>query len=368
MRQQGRLTLSTGETFQGNLIGAPAPKSGELVFNTGMVGYSEALTDPSYFGQILIFSYPLIGNYGIPKLLALDETLLPAGFESSKIQVSAVVLSIDSEFAFHWSSFQCLDAWLEQEGTPGLVSVDTRHLVHLIRNHGGVLGRLEPASAAAPALQTHEFFDPAKHNLLPYVSRQEPKIFGRGSVRIGVVDCGLKWNLLRQLIALDCEVQVLPWDADFQSYDCSGWLLSNGPGDPKNTGDLLKRIAKLLDQKKPILGVCLGHQILALAAGAQTERLPYGHRGHNQPVVDLETSRGFMSTQNHGYVVVKDSLPAGWKPWFNNINDNSLEGLKHEALPYRSVQFHPEASGGPQDTGWILKNFVDSVRAHATQT
>ena len=376
MRKPCNLILSDGSSYTGQLIGAPLITSGEMVFTTGMVGYSEALTDPSYFGQILVFTYPLIGNYGIPDLpkensQAINcQSIVPPGFESLRVNAAAVIVSSDSPAAFHWNSYQSLHEWLGEQRVPGIVGLDTRHLVQLIRQTPNLLGRIEPAEAAGyrshgdqlPPQTVRGFFDPGAHELLPSVSTNTPVVLGDGSVTIGVIDCGLKWNIIRQLLLHEVRVQLLPWDTDFDSVECDGWLISNGPGDPTRTGDLRRRIARLMDGQQPILGICLGHQLLSLAAGAVTERMPYGHRSHNQPVYQVGTRRGCITSQNHGYVVVDKSLPPDWEPWFRNANDHTSEGIRHVSKPFRSVQFHPEAAGGPRDTGWIITEFIQEVR------
>jgi len=391
MRPKCTLKLSNGDEFQGELIGAPLSASGELVFTTGMVGYSEALTDASYFGQILIFTYPLIGNYGIPSLPKSLELPIPRGFESNRVHAAAVVLTIDSPEAFHWNSWQSLDSWLEEQNVPGIVGLDTRHLVHLIRSNPRLRARVEPENAEGirplgkgfTGLAVTGFFDPGEHNVLPAVTTSERRIVSSSSIsgatastaktgrtapiRIGLVDCGVKWNIVRQLVELDCEVELLPWDTDLSKVECDGWLLSNGPGDPKKTGNLREQVSMLLKQDRPVLGICLGHQILSLAAGAETIRMPYGHRSHNQPVYQVGTRRGYITSQNHGYVVDDKTLPEGWEPWFRNANDQTIEGIRHRTKPMRSVQFHPEAAGGPRDSGWILEEFVTEVRDYATK-
>lgn len=369
-RQNCRLVLSQGdECFQGELIGSPLVASGELVFTTGMVGYTEAMTDPSYFGQILVFTYPLIGNYGIPPLPEKIELPLPTGFESSRAHVAAVIVTIDSPEAFHWTSLQSLNDWLCSQNVPGIVGLDTRHLVHLIRDSQNLLGRIEPENpngmrqlgeTLTPSSPS-TFFDPSQHKIMPEVSIKERRLLGSGRVRIGLIDCGVKWNIIRQLLNLGCEIELLPYDTDLDAVDCSGWLISNGPGDPSQTNGLEQRVRTLLTQSKPILGICLGNQILARAAGAQTRRMSYGHRSHNQPVCLVGTRRGFITSQNHGYEVIKDSIPDDWEPWFVNVNDQSIEGIRHTKKPFRSVQFHPESAGGPRDTGWILTEFVEEV-------
>jgi len=363
MRQRCTLALSDGEQYEGELIGAPLNASGELVFTTGMVGYSEAITDPSYFGQILIFSYPLIGNYGIPDLPKGLKLPIPRGFESDRVNTAAVIVTVDSEETFHWNSFQSLDRWLTEQKVPGIVGLDTRHLVHQVRSGQNLLGKVTPEKPEGDRWlgdtlpKTTGFFDPGDHDILPEVSVKKREIIGKGSKRIGLVDCGVKWNIIRQLVEQDCEVELLPWDTDLSKVDCDGWLISNGPGDPMRTGKLQEQIAGLLKEDRPILGICLGHQLVALAAGAKTKRMLYGHRSHNQPVRQVGTRRGYITSQNHGYVVLDDSIPKDWEPWFVNANDRTIEGIRHKTKPFRTVQFHPEAAGGPRDTGWILEQF-----------
>ncbi len=363
------LQLSDGNRFVGQLIGAPVKASGQMVFTTGMVGYSEAMTDPSYFGQILVFTYPLIGNYGIPSLPRALELPIPHGFESDRVNAAAVILAIDSPETFHWNSFQSLDTWLKQQGVPGIVGLDTRHIVHLIRQSPNLLGQVIPEhsrgvrdlGSTLTKVSDEGFFDPGQYDIVAEVSTKERRLIGHGKTRIGLVDCGVKWNILRQLIERGCEVELLPWNTDLSSVDCTAWLLSNGPGDPIRTGGLRRQVAGLLEGNRPILGICLGHQVLALAAGASTKRMQYGHRSHNQPVYQVGTRRGFITSQNHGYVVDDSSIPDEWEPWFLNANDQTIEGIRHKSKPFRSVQFHPEAAGGPRDTGWILDQFVQEV-------
>ena len=368
MRGKCTLKLSDGNSFEGSLIGAPLSSSGELVFTTGMVGYSEAITDPSYFAQILCFTYPLIGNYGIPPLPAGFNLPLERGFESTKPHAAAVIVTIDSPETFHWNSFQSLDSWLEAQKVPGIVGLDTRHLVHLIRSTPNLLGIVEPANAQGwrdfgnlSPVSKKGFFDPGEHVVLPEVSIKERRLLGNGKTRIAFVDCGVKWNIIRQFLEKDCQVELLPWDTDLSTVDCDGWLISNGPGDPTKTGNLCSQVSKLLEGDQPLMGICLGHQIVALATGMKTQRMTYGHRSHNQPVYEVGTRSGYITSQNHGYVVTDESIPTHWQPWFRNVNDQSIEGIKHKSKPFRTVQFHPEASGGPRDTSWIIEEFITEV-------
>ncbi|MBP9709360.1 MAG: glutamine-hydrolyzing carbamoyl-phosphate synthase small subunit, partial [Oligoflexales bacterium] len=355
---------------RGRLIGAPLRSSGEMVFTTGMVGYSEALSDPSYFGQILVFSSPLIGNYGIPPMPENLEQLLPSGFESRHVNVSGVIISSDSPEVFHWSSFQSLDQWLLQNKIPGICGLDTRHLVHLIREQKNPLAQIIPEKNSGYValgtnnpidLQKYEYFNPSEHELLSHISVTSPQKIGSGKKRVALVDCGVKWNIIRYLLQKSCEVLLLPWDYDFAKVDCDAWLLSNGPGDPLKTGGLINQVKKLIEENRPILGICLGHQILSLASGCKTQKMKYGHRSHNQPVQLCGTRKGFITSQNHGYEVISESLQDNWVPWFLNINDKSIEGIRHLEKPFMSVQFHPEAAGGPRDTAWVIDEFLSYV-------
>jgi len=360
MSQKAHLILSNGDQFEGELIGFPLETSGEMVFTTGMVGYTEAITDPSYYGQLLVFAYPLIGNYGVPKLSKDPHAIVPQGFESRKANAAGVILSIDSEEAFHWNSTENLDHWLKANEVPAIIGLDTRHLVQLIRSTPRLLGKIIPERPEKTLRQ--DFFDPSSTEVLKEVSTPRRELIGTGSPKIAIIDCGVKWNIIRQLLELGCQVELIPPTDDFSSVECDAWLVSNGPGDPKKTGTLIEKVQALLaTQEKPLLGICLGHQILSLAAGAETTRMDYGHRSHNQPVNLVGTRRGFITSQNHGYVVVEKSLPPDWEPWFRNANDNTIEGIRHKTRPIASVQFHPEAAGGPRDTGWILKEFVEKT-------
>lgn len=353
MLEPAYLKLSTGEVFEGELIGAPLTSSGQLVFTTGMVGYTETLTDPSYFGQIITFAYPLIGNYGVPK--GQDAKL--AGFESEKIYASGLIVGKISKHPSHWNSVKNLDQWLKEQKVTGISGIDTRALVSHITHHPNVLAKitLDPNDKS-------NFFDPNNIQVIDKVSTKKMHTVGNGKFRIGLIDCGVKWNIVRMLENLDCSVEIYPWNTDFSKVNVDGWLISNGPGDPVKTGNLVSQIQNLLTKDKPILGICLGFQLMALAAGAKTKRLPFGHRSFNQPVQLVGTLKGFLTSQNHGFVVEKETLPKNWEAWFINANDQTLEGIKHSRFPFYAVQFHPESSGGPNDTKWIIEEFVKDVR------
>ncbi|MDR1195667.1 MAG: glutamine-hydrolyzing carbamoyl-phosphate synthase small subunit [Endomicrobium sp.] len=361
------LELSNGITLEGSAIGANVSVSGEMVFNTGMLGYSEAMTDPSYLGQILVFSFCLIGNYGIPAPKGGDF-FMSKGHESDSIKTQAIIVSDIYDGCYHHDGGISLEEWMIANNVPGIAGIDTRYLVQMIREAGNLFGRIVPEGAKKEKIDRFEFLknfnndeyvDPSKYNLMPSVSTKEIKRFGNGSKKVALIDCGAKFNIARMLVERNCEVMLLPWDTDFSALDVDGWLISNGPGDPQNTGDLVERVRKdVLGSGKPVLGICLGHQILSLASGAKTRRLPHGHRSHNQPVFSLPDKHAYMSSQNHRYAVEKKTIQEGWELWFVNANDDSVEGLRHKTKPYMSVQFHPEASSGPNDTSWIMDKFV----------
>lgn len=355
-KRRASLVLDDGTSFQGYLFGAEVPAAGEVVFNTGMVGYPEAVTDPSYYGQILALTFPLIGNYGVPGE-EVDEHGLPAHFESGRIQVRALVTATYSGDDHHWNASRSLGEWLASQGVPGLHGVDTRALARHLRSAGTCPGRIVVEGEPEPPP-----YDPASENVVALVSRREPLTLDGGGPHVAVVDCGVKNNIVRCLLRRGARVTLLPWDADLEAGDWEGIVLSNGPGDPGQCADLALRVKDLLPGPRPLFGICLGCQVLGLAAGARTFKLPYGHRGQNQPVCEVPTGRWAMSSQNHGYAVAEDSLPEGWVPWFVNGNDGTLEGLRQREGPHRAVQFHPEAVCGPIDTAYLFDDFLDAVR------
>ncbi len=356
MTRRGLLILEDGSELPGTLFGADPPAAGEVVFNTGMVGYPETLTDPSYAGQILNLTYPLVGNYGVPGD-ERDELGLPRGFEAERIWVKALVISTLASDTTHWSAKRSLHEWLAGEGVPGLAGVDTRALAGRIRERGAMLGKIVAEGGGDLA-----FHDPNLANLVAEVSTPEIVSYGSDGPRIVVPDTGAKANIVRCLVRCGARVLRVPWDYDFFREEFDGVLLPNGPGDPKMADATVANVRRALDEKVPLFGICLGNQMLALAAGADTYKLKFGHRSQNQPCVEVGTRRCFVTSQNHGYAVNGDTLPEGWRQWFANANDGTNEGIRHDWKPARSVQFHPEADPGPTDTAELFERFVEMLR------
>ncbi len=342
--------------FEGYVFGAAQPSAGEVVFNTGMVGYPEAITDPSYYGQILTLTYPLIGNYGVPSF-ETDGYGIPRSFESDRIQVRGLVTANYHDDYHHWNASQTLGDWLASEGVPGIYGVDTRALTLHLRERGSVLGKI-----VLPELDKPDWYDPSTENVVSLVSRPRPETYGDGDLHVAVLDCGVKNNILRCLLKRGARVTVLPWDQNLEAAEFDGLLVSNGPGDPEQCQAVVDQLVGLLDGTRPIFGICLGCQILGLAAGGRTFKLPFGHRGQNQPVFERSTGRWAITSQNHGYAVDLNSLPDAWETWFVNGNDQTLEGLQMKSGPHRAVQFHPEAVCGPVDTSYLFDVFLDEVR------
>jgi carbamoyl-phosphate synthase small subunit len=361
-----RLSLDDGTQLNGRAFGAAKPVQGEVVFNTAMAGYVEALTDPSYRGQILVLTYPLVGNYGVPPPRRPGSLDRP--YESDRIQVQALVVQNYVEAFSHHAASRSLHEWLSAEGVPGLTGVDTRSLTRRLREHGTMRGSLYPASMSEVDVRLRSGAVDMRDEVFRLVAPREPIHYEGGKFTIVLVDAGAKDNIVRSLLARGASVIRAPWHADLAvlARRADGILIGNGPGDPKDLAALVAQVRSLLESyRKPIFGVCLGNQILALAAGADTYKLPYGHRGVNQPVQDLLTRRCYVTSQNHGYAVRDDSLPKDWEPWFVNINDGTNEGIRSRQHPYFSIQFHPEASPGPQDTGFLFDDFMRLVGAMA---
>ncbi|XP_006835262.1 PREDICTED: CAD protein [Chrysochloris asiatica] len=355
------LVLEDGSVLGGQPFGASVSTAGEVVFQTGMVGYPEALTDPSYKSQILVLTYPLIGNYGIP-LDEVDEFGLSKWFESSGIHVAGLVVGECCPTPSHWSAAYTLHEWLQEHGIPGLQGVDTRELTKKLREQGSLLGKLVQNGTEPSALP---FLDPNARALVPEVSIKAPRVFNAGGTpRILALDCGLKYNQIRCLCRRGAEVTVVPWDHTLDSQEYEGLFLSNGPGDPASCPNVVSTLSRVLSEPnpRPVFGICLGHQLLALAIGAKTYKMRYGNRGHNQPCLLVGSGRCFLTSQNHGFAVEADSLPAGWSPLFTNANDHSNEGIVHDSLPFFSVQFHPEHHAGPSDMELLFDIFLETVK------
>ena len=354
MRQEARLILDDGTEFCGWSFGYEANTVGEVVFNTAMTGYPESLTDPSYAGQILVTTYPLIGNYGVPET---GGEPLPKFMESDRIHVKGLVVADYSEKYSHWNAKESLSEWLKREKIPAVTGIDTRRLTKRLRECGVMRGRIV-VSVDSEYLESTDY---GSINWVEQVSCKEVIRYHVGaSKRVVLVDCGVKANIIRCLVNRGVEVIRVPWDYDFNQLDFDGLFLANGPGDPERCEQTVKHIRTFLnnDTIRPCMGICLGNQLLARAAGAQTYKLKYGHRSHNQPVQRVGTTQCFITSQNHGYAVDDTTLPSSWEPLFVNMNDGSNEGIRHKTNPWFSAQFHPEACSGPVDTEWMFDEFV----------
>ncbi len=352
--QQPKLILEDGSVFYGTSFGSKKKVSGEVVFNTGMVGYPESLTDPSYRGQILVLTYPLIGNYGIPGCEKHNNLL--KYFESDEIQIQGLLISDYSNNYSHWNAKRSLSDWMREQNIPGLYDIDTRELTKKLRNKGTMLGKIVYNN------EDISFEDPNKKNLVSEVSTKKPFIYEKGKKKIIIIDCGVKNNIIRAFLRRNYTVVRVPWDYNFLKEKADGIVISNGPGDPKKCTKTIKNVKAAMSKNIPILGICLGSQILALAAGADTYKLKYGHRSQNQPCVDSGTKRCYITTQNHGYAVDSKTLPEDWREWFYNNNDETNEGIIHISKPFFGTQFHPEASPGPDDTEFLFDMFIRSMK------
>jgi carbamoyl-phosphate synthase small subunit len=356
---KSRLVLEDNTVFEGFSFGAEKSISGEVVFNTAMTGYPESLTDPSYKGQILALTYPIIGNYGVPG--DDREENLHKYYESYALHISGLLVSDYTEEYSHWNAQKSLGAWLKEFNIPGISGIDTRQLTKILREKGTMLGKILIGDEQV------ELYDPNLENLVAQVSIQKKRIFGSGKFRILLVDCGVKYNIIRNLIKRDATVILVPWDWDLSGEDYDGLFISNGPGDPKKCDKTIQHIKASFNKNKPIYGICLGNQLMALAAGADSYKLKYGHRSHNQPVLQVGTHHAFITSQNHGYAIDNNTLPEDWEPLFINLNDNTNEGMRHKTKPFFSSQFHPEASSGPTDTEYLFDEFMDTVKEYSNK-
>ena len=344
------LALEDGSVFKGHAFGETKSIAGEVVFNTGMVGYPESLTDPSYAGEILVLTYPLMGNYGVPQQGNGHD--LDSPFESSKIQIQGLVVSDHAMQYSHWNAVKSLDDWLRESGIPGLYGIDTRMLTKQLREKGTMLGKILAPGEDIP------FHDPNAGNLVATVSVDAPVTYSDGAKKVVIVDCGCKTSIVRSVVERGATVMRVPWNYDLANEEFDGLIISNGPGDPKQCQETVAIVKQVMQRDKPILGICLGNQILALASGADTYKLKYGHRSQNQPCREVGTPRCYITSQNHGYAVRPETLSDEWESWFINANDGTNEGIRHRSRPLMSVQFHPEAAPGPYDTGYLFDRFL----------
>ncbi|MBN1389025.1 MAG: glutamine-hydrolyzing carbamoyl-phosphate synthase small subunit [Candidatus Thermoplasmatota archaeon] len=348
---KGVLELEDGTRFHGDLFGKVGYTDGEVVFNTGMVGYVESMTDPSYSGQILVFTYPLIGNYGVPESGR-------GRFESDRLQVRGIVVTDLIEEHSHWSSTRSLNEWMKSEGIVGISGIDTRELTKLLREKGTMLGRVHPVDERSGDIRVE---DPNLSHLVATVSRPGIREHEGDGPHIVIIDCGCKEGIIRSLKSRHCRVTSVPHDHTLEGMKPDGVLISNGPGDPALCRETISTVRKLLECNIPTAGICLGCQIIALAAGARTYKLPFGHRSQNQPCEEVGTKHCIITSQNHGYAIDENTLPKGWEIWFRNLNDRTVEGIKHSSGPFLAVQFHPEASPGPTDPQDFFDRFLEVV-------
>ncbi|MDE6692930.1 MAG: glutamine-hydrolyzing carbamoyl-phosphate synthase small subunit, partial [Muribaculaceae bacterium] len=365
------LILDDGSRFEGLSFGYETPVAGEVVFNTAMMGYPESLTDPSYAGQIMVLTYPLVGNYGVPPF-TYDDNGLPLYMESDRIHASAIIVGDYSGDYSHWNGRESLGEWLKREHVPGITGIDTRELTKVIREHGVMTGRIVIGDSDEASAK----FDYAGINHVANVSCKEVITYQPTGTPIGkkvvLVDCGVKANIIRCLTRRGVEVIRVPWDYDFTDMDFDGLFLANGPGDPETCSATVENIRKFIDKElsaeaegrtvRPIMGICMGNQLLSKAAGATIYKLKYGHRSHNQPVRMEGTERCYITSQNHGYAVDIASLGDDWEVLFTNMNDGSNEGIRHKRLPWFSAQFHPEAASGPVDTEFLFDAFITALK------
>ena len=369
------LVLSDGTTFHGKSFGYESPVVGEVVFNTAMMGYPESLTDPSYAGQIMVLTYPLVGNYGVPPFTFHDG--LPDFMESDRIYATALVVSDYSQYYSHWNAKESLAEWLKREKVPGITGIDTRELTKVLREHGVMMGKIvfddapesgNTGSACCDSIATGKtdaapIEDYGSINWVERVSCKDIIRYNEGAGRkVVLVDCGVKANIIRCLVGRGIEVIRVPWNYDYTQMEFDGLFLTNGPGDPDRCEEAVNVLRRQMSMsRKPICGICMGNQLLAKAAGATIYKLKYGHRSHNQPVREVGTNRCYVTSQNHGYAVDASRLGNDWRELFVNMNDGSNEGIRHQLNPWFSSQFHPEACSGPVDTEFMFDRFVDAL-------
>ena len=353
------LVLSDGTKFHGKSFGYDAPVAGEVVFNTAMMGYPESLTDPSYAGQLLTMTFPLVGNYGVPPF-TIEKNGIPTFMESDRIYASDIIVSDYTEEYSHWNGVESLASWLKREHVPGITGIDTRELTKVLREHGVMMGKIlfddEPDNIPEADYEGVNFVDLVSTKEIIHYNEAEGK-------KVILVDCGVNANIIRSLINRGVEVIRVPWNYDYTGMQYDGLFLANGPGDPDVCNDAVEVIRKQMNMsKKPICGICMGNQLLSKAAGATIYKLKYGHRGHNQPVRMVGTEKCYITSQNHGYAVDATTLGTDWKELFVNMDDGSNEGICHKENPWFTSQFHPEACSGPVDTDFMFDKFVETLK------
>lgn len=349
-----QLILEDGTVFKGKSFGAEKPSAGEVVFSTAMVGYPESLTDPSYMGQILTITYPIVGNYGVPANTTVNG--VSEFFESEKIHVNGLIVSDYSDEYSHWNAKKSLGEWLKENNVPGIYDIDTRALTKHLREKGSMKGKIVYDNA-----NEIDFLDIENDNLVAKSSCTEIIEYGSGDKTVVLVDCGVKHNIIRCLLKRNIKLVRVPWDYDFNTMEWDGLFISNGPGNPNHCDKTVENIKKAMERNKPICGICMGNQLLSKAAGASVYKLKYGHRSHNQPVKIVDGTRCYITSQNHGYAVDENSLGKDWEPLFVNLNDGTNEGIRHKTKPFFSAQFHPEAASGPTDTDFIFDMFIEKL-------
>ena len=367
--KQAKLVLEDGSEYSGYCFGKARSQAGEVVFYTGMGGYPQTFTDPSFRGQILVSSYPLMGNGGVPVKprtgeLITDSRNIPLYFESPSVQVAGVVVSETCDEPSHFSSGSTLSAWLDKNNIPGIYGIDTRALTIRLRENGAMQGKIIVEGSRDLTMNSGIIPNPVAEVSLPEVKTYKPEVSqneNNAPLKIALIDCGVKAGILRCLLNRNVEIIRLPWNHDLKQINYDGLFISSGPGDPKACGKTIATIRRAFDQKKPIFGTGLGCGIMALAAGGDTYKLPSGHRGQNQPCLETGTSRCFITSQNHGYAIRAESLPKSWEPWFINANDNTIEGIRSTHFPFQAVQFNPEGCPGPRDTEFLIDVFMEQV-------
>ena len=378
------LILDDGSRFHGKSFGYEKPVAGEVVFNTAMTGYPESLTDPSYAGQLMTLTYPLVGNYGVPPF-TVEPNGLATFMESERIHAEAIIVSDYSEDFSHWNAVESLADWLKREQVPGITGIDTRELTKVLREHGVMMGRIvfdDVENEIDNSQLTIDNYEDVNYvdrvsckEIIVYTGKESPLHFPITTPtaqlncqlstvkcqlkRVVLLDGGVKSNILRCLLKRDVEVIRVPWDYDYNELEFDGLFISNGPGDPDTCDAAVQNIRRAMkNEKLPIFGICMGNQLLSKAGGAKIYKLKYGHRSHNQPVRMVGTERCFITSQNHGYAVDNTTRTEDWEPLFINMNDGSNEGIRHKRNPWFSAQFHPEAASGPTDTEFLFDEFV----------